>query len=421
MRQSQIFTATKRQISADEKSKNAIILERGGYIHKTMAGVYSFLPLGLKVIQKISQIVREEMDRLPQTSEVLMSVMQSKEVWSQTGRWDDPGMREVMYRVESHDGSAELSTGLGATHEENITDIFRTLYASYKELPINAYQIQTKFRKELRPKSGLLRGREFLMKDLYSFHLTEEEHNQYYEQVAAAYLKVFERCGLEVVRTEASGGVFSKTHSDEFQALAPEGEDTIYLRADGQLAWNKEVVTDENDPKVLEFCGGELKKANAIEVGNIFHLGRKYSESLGAVVTLESGERVPAWMGSYGIGISRLMGTVAEIKGEIFEDGKVKMVWPESIAPVRVHLLDLSQDGSAETIYQSLLQSGVAVLLDDREKTPGEKFSDADLIGAPHRLVISKRAAEQGGVEYQKMLTGELQIIAPDQILNLFV
>ncbi|CAN5154806.1 proline--tRNA ligase [soil metagenome] len=415
MKQSALFSTTKREAPAGEVSKNAILLERGGYVTKTMAGVYSFLPLGLRVLRKICDVIREEMDALPRTSEVQMTVLQPKEVWEETGRWDDEGMKEVMYRVGD-----DANVGLGATHEENITDIFRHMFSSHKELPLGAYQIQTKFRKEARAKSGLLRGREFLMKDLYSFHVSEEAHNQYYEEVAAAYTKIFTRLGMEAIRTEASGGVFSKQHSHEYQVICEVGEDDIYLNPSRDYAWNKEVITGEDDPKLLEFSGGEIRKASAVEVGNIFHLGTKFSTPMNASVTLENGERQPVYMGSYGIGPSRVMGVLVELFGTLGENNRgAKIIWPSGLAPVTYHILDLLGDGTAHNLYEQFKAAGLEVLLDDREgKTAGEKFADADLVGAPRRIVVSKRSMEAGGVEYRQWPAEETEIVALDQVIS---
>ena len=415
MKQSALFSTTKREAPAGEVSVNAILLERGGYITKTMAGAYSFLPLGLRVLRKICEVIRQEMDALPSTSEVQMTVLQPREVWEETGRWDDEGMKEVMYRVGD-----DANVGLGATHEENIADIFRHMFASHRDLPINAYQIQTKFRKEARAKSGLLRGREFLMKDLYSFHVSEEDHNQYYEEVAAAYTKIFTRLGMNAIRTEASGGVFSKKHSNEYQVICEVGEDDIYLNPAGDYAWNKEVVTGEDDPKLLEFCGGEIRKASAVEVGNIFHLGTKFSTPMNASVTLENGERQPVYMGSYGIGPSRVMGVLVELFGKLGENGRgAQIVWPKGLSPVSVHILDLAGDGVAMELYESLTKAGIEVLIDDRDgKTAGEKFADADLVGAPHRVVVSKRSLEAGGVEYRQWPAEETSILAVGDVLG---
>ncbi len=412
MRQSQLFGATRREISQEEESINAILLTRGGYICRTAAGVTSFLPLGLRVIENIKNIVRAEMNELPATQELLMPVFQPKDIWEESGRWDDEGMKEVMYRVQ------DTNMGIGATHEENATDLFRKLVSSYKELPLCIYQIQTKFRKELRAKSGLLRGREFIMKDLYSFHLTEEGFQDYYEQAAAAYLRVFERCGVNAIRTKASGGIFSKRPSDEFQVINSVGEDTIYLNPAGDEAWNEEMVTGQDDPRLLEWGGGEVRPAQATEVGNIFPYGTRYTVPMHGEVTDETGQKVPVIMGAYGIGISRLMGVITELYGNV-ETGKI--AWPTGIAPFKVHLIDLSPDGQGNPIYDQLKAAGVEVLFDDRDRRAGEKFADADLIGAPIRLIVSKRSLDAGGVEAVKawnISPDEREIVAVSELEN---
>ncbi len=415
MKQSSLFFTTKREVPAGEVSKNAILLERGGYIQKNLAGAYSFLPLGLKVIRKIADIVRDEMDKLPNTSEIQMTMLQGRELWEETGRWDDAGMKEVMYRV-----GEDNAVGLGATHEEPATDIFRHMFTSYKDLPKAAYQIQTKFRKEVRAKSGLLRGREFLMKDLYSFHATQEDLDTYYEAVADAYHKVYQRIGLNAVRTEASGGIFSKQPSHEFQVACEVGEDDIYLNQAGDYAWNKEVITGEDDPKLLEFSGGAINKVTAVEVGNIFPLGTRYSLPMDAAVTGEDGQRQPVFMASYGIGISRLMGVLVELFGELGENGRgAKIVWPATVAPVACHIINLLNDGTAEQLYTQMKAVGVEVMLDDRtDKSAGEKFADADLIGAPHRAVVSKRSLEAGGIEYTMWPSAEPRILTIEEAIN---
>ena len=413
MKQSQLFSSTRREAPHEEESKNAILLMRGGYIQKTAAGVFSFLPLGLRVIQNITAIVRKELNALPYTQEILMPALQPKELWEETGRWDDAGMKEVMYRVE------ELGMGLGPTHEENVTDLFRNNVSSHRQLPIAAYQIQTKFRKEARAKSGLLRGREFMMKDLYSFHLSEESLDEYYELVVEAYMRIYETCGLKAVRTEASGGVFSKQHSDEFQVINLLGEDTIYLNEAGTLAWNEEVVDGPHDPRLSEWGGGQIRQAQATEVGNIFRLGTKYSEPMHAEVNGENGERLPVYMGCYGLGVSRLMGIVVELLGE----SRGKMLWPKVLAPFQVHLLDLTTDKQGESLYADLKKAGVEVLYDDREKSAGEKFADADLIGAPMRIVLSARSIAAGGAEVTANWGGggEAEVLPLEKVLALAV
>lgn len=401
MRQSNLFTHTKRSVAKEETSKNAVLLEKGGYIFKVSAGSYSFLPLGLKAIHKITAIIREELDTLPHTSEIQMSMLQPRDIWSETGRWDDAGVKEVMYRlVDATGAKKDLGLGLGPTHEENIVAIFRSLYSSARELPIAAYQIQTKFRNEPRAKSGLLRGREFLMKDLYSFHTTEADFKEYYEQVAIVYDRIYTRCGLDAIRTKASGGVFSKEFSDEFQVVTPVGEDDIYLNVEGDLAYNKEVMTDT--------AGKE--SVHAIEVGNIFTLNDKYTTAMKALVTTTDDTKIAPVMGCYGLGISRLLGTIVEIYGEQGEKSN-KIVWPKEVAPVSVHLIDLDQNETAATIYDELRTAGVDVLWDDRTASAGQKFMDADLIGAPTRIVISKRSIDAGGAEVTPWPSEESTIV----------
>lgn len=405
MRQSQLFGTTRRETPKDEESKNAILLMRGGYINKTMAGVYSYLPLGLRVLHNLVRILREEMNRLPHTQEVLMPTLQPRELWEESGRWG--AAQEGMYTVD-HEKMV-----LGPTHEEIVTDLFRQNGSSYKDLPLGLYQIQNKFRRELRAKSGLLRGREFLMKDLYSFDLTAEGLNSYYEEVKKAYAAIFRRAGLKTVVTLASGGIFSK-YSEEFQAITPSGEDTIYLNPAGDYARNQELVKAEDDPDLLEFSGGNLDKVQAIEVSNIFKLNDRISAPMQAQVSSQNGEKVTVWMGCYGIGISRLMGTIVEVLGD--ESGKIP--WPQEVAPFQVHLLDLTPDQQGEKLYEELHSAGINILYDDRgDRMAGEKFADADLVGAPVRLVISKRSLESGGVE---MSSGSEQseIISPREVIT---
>jgi prolyl-tRNA synthetase len=395
MRQSQLFGSTRKEAPQGEESKNAILLTRGAYVAKEMAGVYSFLPLGFRVLEKIKAIVREEISALPQAQEVLLPALQPKELWVESGRWDE-AIGDVMYTVEDD------RLGLGPTHEEVITDVFRRYVSSYKQLPVALFQFQTKFRRELRAKSGLLRGREFLMKDLYSFHLSEIELDEYYGQVAAAYRRIFVRCGLNALYTEASGGMFAK-YSHEFQVVAEAGEDVLYLNGDS-TARNQEIV-----PEVER---KDLPGHPGIEVGNIFKLNKKFSLPMGAVVSDEAGESKEVWMGCYGIGISRLIGTIVEIHGDL--TGKID--WPEELAPFRVHLLDLTPDKQGEALYGELSEARVAILYDDRDKTAGEKFADADLIGAPVRVVISKRSVEAGGIEMTR--GGQRTVVAVANVLK---
>jgi prolyl-tRNA synthetase len=408
MRLQTLFTKTRRENPADEQSKNAILFERAGYVHKNLAGVYSFLPLGNIVLQNIVSIIRKEMVGLG-AQEVSLSALQDKEVWKKTDRWDDEKV-DNWFKTTFKSGG---ETGLGITHEEPLTNLMRDHISSYRDLPRYVFQFQTKFRNEARAKSGIMRGKEFLMKDLYSFSKTVEEHDAFYAQVRAAYIRIFDAVGLGEVTypTFASGGIFSK-FSEEFQTITDAGEDTIYVDSEKKVAVNKEVYTDE----VLAELGlskDTLKEIKAVEVGNIFNLGTKFSDPLGLTYTDESGERKPVVMGSYGIGPGRLMGTIVEV----FSDDK-GIVWPSSVAPARVHIVQLGTNeevvSTATNTYNGLISAGVTTILDDRDLRPGEKLSDAELMGMPHILIISEKSLKAGGIEYRNRKTGETQIIGTD-------
>ncbi len=386
MRQSELFTRTRKEAPQGEVSKNAEFLLRAGYLHKAMAGVYSFLPLGLRVLEKVVRIIREEMNCIG-GQEVHLAALQDPELWKQSGRWSDEVI-DVWFKTKLATGT---DVGLGNTHEEPMTAIMREHVASYRDLPVAVYQFQTKFRNELRAKSGLMRTREFVMKDMYSFARTREEHDAFYERCAQAYAKIFERVGLSHItyRTFASGGAFSKW-SHEFQTVCDAGEDTVYVAAEKGLAVNKEVMTDD----VLRELGltrDELTERKAIEVGNIFSLGTRFSEALHLTFMDEDGVAKPVVMGCYGIGPARLMATVAEIYAD-----KKGLIWPRSLAPFRVHLVELSGGkpdvrARADELYERLTKEGAEVLYDDRDLRAGEKFADADLIGIPLRIVVSER------------------------------
>lgn len=415
MRLSQLFTKTLKEAPADETSINAQLLIRAGFVSKVMAGVYEYLPLGLRVLNKINNIIREEMNAVG-GQEVLMSVLQNKETWIPTGRWEQA--KEVMYQFKDSGGR---EYGLGFTHEEPLAVVAKHFISSYKDLPKAVYQIQTKFRNELRAKSGLLRGREFLMKDLYSFHATQADLDDYYEKVASAYLKIFKRLGVKAIRTFASGGLFSK-YSDEFQAVSDAGEDIIYINEKENRALNKEILNDEVLAD-LKWKKSELMEKPAIEVGNIFKLGTKFSEPLGLMYTDKTGGKNPVLMASYGMGPSRLMGAVAEI----YHDEK-GIIWPEEIAPFDIIIVELnSKNGGAdnkvhkiaEALYQDLQQKGVDVLYDDRtDKSAGEKFAEADLLGIPLRVVISEKTAEQEKVETKKRGEEKITLLNADELIK---
>jgi prolyl-tRNA synthetase len=409
MRQSQLFTKTRREAPADEVSKNAILLTRAGFIHKELAGVYAFLPLGKKVIEKISKIIREEMNAVG-GQEVSMTTLQPKEIFEKTDRWDDKKV-DNWFKTKLANGS-EL--GMGLTHEEPIVDALSGYISSYKDLPILVYQIQTKFRNELRAKSGLLRGREFLMKDMYSFARTQNEHEELYEKVANAYHKVYERLGIgdRTYRTYADGGIFTKRFSDEFQTLSEIGEDTIYLNENKKLAVNKEVYTDENLEK-MGLKKEDLVEKHAIEVGNIFPLESKYTDALNVFYKDENGNSNPIIAGCYGIGVSRVMGVLAEI----FSDEK-GLVWPKAVAPFRVHLISLNQNELAEEVYKTLEAHGIETLFDDREARAGEKFADSDLIGIPTRIVIGDKAVESKLFEVKDRNSEEVRMLSLEHLLE---
>lgn len=410
MKQSKLFTKTKRVISSQEASINAQLLERAGFISKLMAGVYSFLPLGLRVLNKIEQIVKEEMNSID-GQELLLPALQPKDIWETTDRWNKV---DVLYKLK---GSGDKDLALGPTHEEVVTPLAAEYIKSYKDLPQKVYQIQTKFRNEARPKSGLLRGREFRMKDLYSFHINEEDLNEYYNIVKNSYLKIFKRCGLLDITyvTYASGGIFSK-YSHEFQTITPFGEDIIYVCDNCKTAINKEIIQDQG--YCPECNNKNLEEKKAIEVGNIFKLKTRFSDSFNLKFTDKDGSQKPVIMGCYGLGTSRLMGAIVEI----FHDDK-GIIWPEQISPYDVHLISLLKPNEmffkAEELYNKFKQNGIDVLLDDREVNAGEKFADSDLIGISKRIVISNKTLSNNSIELKYRNEKESTLIPIDKIIEL--
>jgi prolyl-tRNA synthetase len=409
MKQSQLFTKTRREAPGDEVSKNAQLLIKAGYIYKEMAGVYTFLPLGLRVINNIAEIIRDEMNTIGGT-EVQSAALQSKEVWDKT-RWSDD-IVDNWFKTELKNGT---EVGLAFTHEEPMTFMMKNYIHSYKDLPVYPYDIRSVFRNEARAKSGVMRGREFFWKALYSFSKDKEQHDIFYEKITQAYLNVFERTGIGhlTYKTFASGGTFSK-YSHEFQTLSDAGEDIIYIDESTKVAVNKEVYNDE----VLSDLGlnkESLIEAKAVETGNIFSLGNKFSEPAELMYTNEEGKQEYVYMGSYGIGISRLMGVVAEVLSD--EKG---LVWPSSIAPFQVHLLVFGANDTimreAESLYSDLLHHGIEVLFDDRDTGPGQKLNDADLIGIPYRVVLSEKSLQNGGVEISTRKTGEIEYLDPRRL-----
>lgn len=409
MRRTELFTKTSKNAPADEVAKNAQLLIRAGYIYKEMAGVYAYLPLGKRVLEKIIQVIREEMNAVG-GQEISLTALQRPETWQATDRWSDEVM-DVWFKTKLANGS---DLGLAPTHEEPLTQLMKTFISSYKDLPVYPYQFQIKFRNELRSKSGLMRGREFWMKDLYSFSKDREEHDAYYDKISDSYVKVFDRLGIGDVtyKTFASGGSFSK-YSHEFQTISPVGEDTIYIIKDKGIAINEEVLNDE----VLADLGvtrDDLVEEKAIEVGNIFTLGTKFSDALDLTYTKEDGTREKVFMGSYGIGPSRLMGLIAEY----FADDK-GLVWPENIAPFKVYLVSIGSEGTraADVLYEQLLSQGVEVLYDDRDERPGSKFADAELMGIPYRVTASDRLVTDEKFEFTERKTGETVLLTAAELL----
>jgi len=389
MKQSKLFTKTTKSIASEETSKNAQLLTRAGYINKELAGVYDYLPLGLRVLEKLKQVIREEMNSID-GQEVLMTTLQSKELWEKTDRWNSEKM-DVWFKTELASGG-EL--GLAPTHEEPLTNFLKRFVSSYKDLPFSVYQFQTKFRNELRAKSGIMRGREFMMKDLYSFSLNREQHDDFYERATEAYWRVFDRIGLKDItyKAFASGGVFAK-YSHEFQTLCDVGEDTIYMNADKSIAINEEVFNDE----VLAEFNAKKEDFTAYkmtETGNIFTLATKYSTPLELQYTDADGKKHDVFMGCYGIGVSRLIGALVEIFGS---ENAIK--WPKSVAPFQVNLIGMGAKGMerANELYEKWTKDGIEVLFDDREKASfGEKMADSELIGCPLRILVGDKTLEQG-------------------------
>ncbi|HLA03634.1 MAG TPA: aminoacyl--tRNA ligase-related protein [Patescibacteria group bacterium] len=407
MRYSELFGKTQRQDPKDEVSTNAKLLIRAGFVSKEVSGVYNFLPLGLRVLNKIANVVREEMNNAG-GQEILLSALQNSQSWQKTGRWKS---FDALFKVKSQ---YDQEYALGPTHEEVLVPIAREYVKSYRDLPIYLYQIQTKFRDEPRAKSGLLRGREFLMKDLYSFHTDEADMMNYYEAMKGVYRKVFERLGLEAIETKAAGGTFS-AFSHEYQVVCENGEDEIIYCPKGDYSENVEIATAK-DGQPCELGHGPLKRAKTIEVGNIFPLKDKFSKAFGLTYKDKSGKDRFAQMGCYGIGISRLMGAIVEV----YNDDK-GIIWPKTVSPYEVHLVhieDPQTESWAKETYEKLTKAGIEVLWDDREDvTAGEKFVDCDLIGIPVRLVVSAKVGK-GKIEFKKRDQAKLETISFDKVFG---
>jgi prolyl-tRNA synthetase len=410
MRRSQLFIKTRREAPADEESKNAQLLIRAGFIHKDSAGVYALLPMGLQVVENIKRIVREEMNSTG-ASELLLTTLQRKDLWEHTDRWDDKKV-DIWFKSKLQNGT---EVGLAWSHEEPMTEMMKEFIASYRDLPAYTYQFQAKLRNEMRAKSGIMRAREFIMKDLYSYSRTQEEHQAYYDSMVQTYLKVYARLGLgdNTFLTLASGGAFTK-YSHEFQTVCDAGEDIIYLDRQKGIAINQEVLNDETIQKA-GVDKQSLEEIKVAEVGNIFSFGTHKSEQLGLYFSDEDGRQKPVYLGSYGIGITRLVGVLAET----FADER-GLVWPKSVAPYQAYLARLGDETevkqAADGLYDELEAAGISVLYDDRDERPGEKFADADLMGLPYRLVVSAKSLEAGGIELKARTATDTEIVPADQL-----
>lgn len=405
MRQSILFPKTRKEAPKDAQSINHKLLVRGGFIDQLMAGSWTLLPLGWRVITKINQIIREEMDAVG-GEEMLMPLLHPKGIWEETGRWDKA--KEIMYQFKD---TSQKEFGLAFTHEEIVMDLLRKNINSYQDLPVAVYHFSTKFRKEARAKSGILRGREFMMNDLYSAHASEKDLMDYYEKVKRAYLKIFDRLGLKTVITEASGGVFTSNKTHEFQVIADSGEDVIYYCDKCSWGQNKEIF----EMKAGETCPsckkGKIVEAKSIEVGNIFPFGTWYAERMRVYFTDKDGKKKPVYFGSYGIGPTRVMGTLVEVS----HDDK-GIIWNKAVSPFDVHLIELP-GGNGKRVYEELKKKGVEVLWDDRDVPAGEKFADSDLIGIPVRLVVSEKTKDK--IEWKERTSSEIKLLDLKAVVEL--
>jgi prolyl-tRNA synthetase len=412
MRLSKNFTKTRKDAPRDETSKNAQLLVRAGFIYKVMAGVYAYTPLGLRVLERIKQIVREEMNAIG-GQELIMSSLQPKETWDTTTRWDDK-IVDVWFKSALKDGT---EVGLAWSHEEAIMEMMKQYISSYKDLPVYAYQFQVKMRNELRAKSGIMRGREFIMKDMYSLSTDADQHEAFYQKTIEAYRRCYERFGIgaDTYITFASGGAFTK-FSHEFQTVCEAGEDVIYLHRGRNIAVNEEVMDEEN-LKSLGMKRDELEAVKTAEVGNIFNFGTDKAEQMDVYYTNEKGERQAVFLGSYGIGVTRVMGVIVEK----FADER-GIVWPESIAPAAVHIVRIGMDDAvvkaSDKLYDDLTKAGVEVLYDDRDMPAGAKFADADLMGVPMRVTVSPKTLEQGSAELKRRTSDEAKLVKFEEVLT---
>ncbi len=410
MKQSQLFTKTRKEAPADEMAKNAQLLIRGGFVDKVMPGVYSFLPLGLRVLNNIKTIINKEMFALG-SEEIIMSTLQEKSVWEKTNRWSDESV-DIWFKSALKNGS---EIGFGWSHEEPITEMMKNHISSYKHLPVFVHQFQNKLRNETRAKSGIMRGREFVMKDMYSYCISEDQHMEFYNKSIDAYMNVYRALGLGDITyvTSASGGVFTDKFSHEFQTLCEVGEDIIHVHKHKKLAINDEIFNDETLEKLGE-SKTDFEAKKSAEVGNIFTFGTEKTSQMELLFTNETGEKEPVYLGSYGIGVTRLIGVMVEL----FSDDR-GIIWPESVAPFRVHLIQIGETGTQCTkLYNTLTAQGIEVLWDDRDLSAGNKFADSDLIGIPYRVVVSEKSMTAGGYELKKRNETESKIVSQEQLFQ---
>ena len=407
MRYSVFFPKTQKNAPTGAESMNHKLLVRAGFIDQLMAGSFTLLPLGFKVVEKIKNIIRDELNKTG-AQELLMPLLHPRDIWDQTGRWSDPDVKQIMYQFKDiHD----KEYGLSFTHEEIVMNLLSKFIQSYKDLPVKVYHFSTKFRNEPRAKSGILRGREFMMKDLYSAHVSEEDMYKYYNQISEAYIKIFKRIGFEVKVVEASGGVFTDKNSHEFQVLSNVGEDTIYYCDSCDFAQNKEIFKGQEGDQCPKCKTGYIKISKSIEVGNIFPLGTKYSEKQKVFYTDQNGKQNPIWFASYGIGPTRILGTIAES----FHDDN-GLIFPKSVSPFDVHLISLSKNDQALKIHDQLADEGFEVLYDDRDMQAGEKFVTSDLIGIPVRLVVSEKTGDK--IEYKERTKKDSELLTLEEVIR---
>jgi len=411
MKYSKLFGKTIKT-SKEYDTINATLLIKAGFVNQLMAGAYTILPLGLMTLNKIEQVIREEMNKIG-GQEVLMPGLHPSENWKKTGAWDNV---DVLFKVKSRTGK---DYALGQSGEEVVTPLVQDYIQSYKDLPVAVYQIENKFRDELRAKSGILRGRDFGMKDMYSFHTTQEDFLRFYEEVKGAYKNIFKRLGLTAKVTEASGGSFSKKISYEFMVLTDAGEDDIFYCESCDYCINKEIAKDIKEGSECPKCKSPLKLARASEVGNVFDLGQKYPKDFDFTYVDKDGQKQYPFMGCYGIGTTRIMGVIVEKFHD--ENG---IIWPKQVAPFDIHLINLGEDADiqakTEKIYNELINAGFDVLWDERENVmAGNKFADADLIGIPLRLVVSKKSLAGGGIELKQRDSKDAKIVSENDLINI--